>query len=291
MTPIDLQRVMKAKYELLNQAGVLTFEYESAHFADIGGFKRLKHWLEQRRDPLISGSQSSPLAVPKGILLLGVQGCGKSLAAKVVAGTWGIPLLRLDFGALYNKFFGETERNLRESLKMSEAMAPCVLWIDEIEKGVSTEGSDNATSRRVLGTLLTWLAEKKAPVFMVATANDIEALPPELIRKGRFDEIFFVDLPDQVAREAIFHIHLGNRNAEMGVIDIPHLATMSEGFSGAEIEQVVVSAYYSTHAQSSVLDTQSIAAEIALTRPLSVTMAERIAYLRSWAVERTVPCD
>ncbi|ABA57868.1 AAA ATPase [Nitrosococcus oceani ATCC 19707] len=291
VTPIDLQRVMKAKYELLNQAGVLTFEYESAHFADIGGFKRLKHWLEQRRDPLISGSQSSPLAVPKGILLLGVQGCGKSLAAKVVAGTWGIPLLRLDFGALYNKFFGETERNLRESLKMSEAMAPCVLWIDEIEKGVSTEGSDNATSRRVLGTLLTWLAEKKAPVFMVATANDIEALPPELIRKGRFDEIFFVDLPDQVAREAIFHIHLGNRNAEMGVIDIPHLATMSEGFSGAEIEQVVVSAYYSTHAQSSVLDTQSIAAEIALTRPLSVTMAERIAYLRSWAVERTVPCD
>ncbi|QBQ55651.1 AAA family ATPase [Nitrosococcus wardiae] len=291
ITQSDLQRVMKAKYELLNQQGVLTFEYDTARFSDVGGFKRLKHWLEQRRRPVTEGLPPPHLGAPKGILLLGVQGCGKSLAAKAVAGTWGIPLLRLDFGTLYNKFFGETERNLRESLKTAEAMAPCVLWADEIEKGVSTDGSDNATSRRVLGTLLTWLAEKKTPVFIVATANDIEALPPELVRKGRFDEIFFVDLPDQPAREAIFRIHLVNRNGDGAAIDIPSLAVMSEGFSGAEIEQVIVSAYYSAHAQNLTLNTQTIAAEIALTRPLSVTMAEKIAYLRSWAAERTVPCD
>lgn len=291
ITQSDLQRVMKAKYELLNQQGVLAFEYDTARFSEVGGFEGLKRWLEQRRRPLTDFPPSSPVGMPKGILLLGVQGCGKSLAAKAVAGTWGIPLLRLDFGALYNKFFGETERNLRESLATAEAMAPCVLWIDEIEKGVSTEGSDNATSRRVLGTLLTWLAEKKTPVFIVATANDIETLPPELIRKGRFDEIFFVDLPDQAAREAIFRIHLLTRNADTAAVDIPYLAAISEGFAGAEIEQAIVSAYYSAHAQNLALNTQSIAAEIALTRPLSVTMAEKIAYLRSWAAERTVPCN
>ena len=285
----DLPRVMQAKYELLNQEGVLHYEFETERFADIGGFRRLREWLARRRSAFHDPRPG--LDAPKGILLLGVQGCGKSLAARAVAGIWGIPLLRLDFATLYNKYHGETERNLRESLRAAEAMAPCVLWIDEIEKGLSTSDSDAGTSRRVLGTLLTWMAEQAEGVFLVATANDISALPPELIRKGRLDEIFFVDLPDPATRKRIAEIHLRKRGEDPLHFNTGELARRTEGFSGAEIEQLVVSALYAAHARGTPLRDADLFAEAELTRPLSVVMAERIDALRDWARTRTVSVD
>ena len=289
ITASDLPEVMKAKYQLLNRHGVLTFQYETAQFSDVGGLKNLKAWLEQRRDAL-SGSIAG-LEPPKGVMLIGVQGCGKSLAAKAAAGILNVQLLRLDFGALYNKFHGETERNLRESLQQAEVMSPCVLWIDEMEKGLAADSGDSGLSRRVLGTFLTWMAEKEQSVFVVATANDISALPPELVRKGRFDEIFFVDLPDSPARANILHIHLGNRGHDPKTFDLPALMRASEGFSGAEIEQGVVSAMYAANAVDSSLSTEQLLAEFKRTRPLSVVMREKIEGLRRWAAERTVPAD
>ena len=291
ITQSDLPNITKAKYNLLSQNGVLSFEYDTARFSDIGGFIKLKKWLTERRDVFYGKKEVQHLDTPKGVMLLGVQGCGKSLAAKAVAGTWGVPLLRLGFGTMYNKFHGETERNLRESLKTAEVMMPCVLWIDEIEKGIGTSDSDGGASRRVLGTLLTWMAEKKSAVFIVATANDIEALPPELVRKGRFDEIFFVDLPNENVRETIFSIHLKNRDLDPQKYDVKKLSTAANGFSGAEIEQAVVSAYYSAHAQDAELAMMHLLDEIRQTRPLSIVMAEKIDYLRNWAADRTVPCD
>ena len=212
ITHSDLPDVMQAKYELLNRGGALQFEYDTARFNDVGGMSRLKTWLQQRR-PVFRGDEAAAhLDVPKGILLLGVQGCGKSLAAKATAGVFGVPLLRLDFGTVYNKYHGETERKLRDSLKTSDVMSPCVLWIDEIEKGIAGRGGETGTTQRVLGTFLTWMAERKSQVFVVATANDISELPPELVRKGRFDEIFFVDLPQPEVRTSILAIHLASRD-------------------------------------------------------------------------------
>jgi SpoVK/Ycf46/Vps4 family AAA+-type ATPase len=222
-------------------------------------------------------------------MLIGVQGCGKSLAAKAAAGILGVPLLRFDFGALYNKYHGETERNLRESLRQAEVMSPCVLWIDEMEKGLATDSGDSGLSSRVLGTFLTWMAEKNRSVFVVATANDISALPPELVRKGRFDEIFFVDLPTPQARAKILHIHLSNRGHDTKVFDLPVLVQASEGFSGAEIEQGVVSAMFAASADGIPLATDQLLAEFKRTRPLSVVMHEKIDGLRRWAADRTVP--
>ncbi|HEB56952.1 MAG TPA: AAA family ATPase [Gammaproteobacteria bacterium] len=285
----DLPRLLKAKYELLNRDGVLQYEYDTEEFSQIGGFAHLRKWLAQRKNSF--QNENRILDRPKGLLLLGVQGCGKSLAAKATAGDWGLPLLRLDVGSLFNKFHGETERNLRETLKAAEAMSPCVLWIDEIEKGFSVSANDNGTSKRVLGTLLTWMAENKEAVFLVATANDIDALPPELIRKGRMDEIFFVDLPDLSARRHIFEIHLRRREQDPIHFSLAELARKSKGFSGAEIEQVVVSALYSAQAQSSRLSDELIAEEIAQTRPLSVLMGEKIKRLRDWAESRTVSAN
>lgn len=291
ITQSDLPEVMKAKYELLNTDGVLAFEYETADFADVGGLSRLKSWLKQRR-AVFHGELDNPgMDIPKGTLLLGVQGCGKSLAAKAVAGIWKVPLLRLDFGSLYNKYHGESERNLREALKTAEVMAPCVLWMDEIEKGIAVGDNDGGTSRRMLGTLLTWMSEKKSPVFIVATANDIERLPPELVRKGRFDEIFFVDLPRADARSTILKVHLSKRGIETSGFDLELLVTASEGFSGAELEQAIVAGLYSAHAQEKELNTQHLLDEIQQTRPLSVVMAEKIEGLRRWAADRTVPSD
>jgi AAA+ superfamily predicted ATPase len=291
ITADDLPTVMSAKYQLLDKGGVLSFEYDTARFSDVGGQQRLKRWLEQRKSVFNSTRAVPGLDPPKGILLLGVQGCGKSLAAKAVAGIFGVPLLRLDFGALYNKYYGETERNLREALKTAEVMAPCTLWMDELEKGLATQDSDDGVSRRVLGALLTWMAERRAQIFLVATANDIAALPPELVRKGRFDEIFFVDLPRAEIRERIFAIHLAKRELDPAEFDLEALAAGSEGFSGAEIEQAIVSALYTTHAAEQRLSTEQILAEIDQTRPLSVVMAEHIAALRDWAAGRTVPSD
>lgn len=285
----DLPALMQAKYALLNRSGVLSFEYDSAKFADLGGMAKLKEWLRQRR-PAFDGS-APQLEAPKGALLLGVQGCGKSVAARAAAGIYGVPLLRLDFAALHNKYLGESERNLRETLATADIMAPCVLWIDEIEKGIATGDGDSGTSRRVLGTFLTWMAEKKTRVFVVATANDITALPPELIRKGRFDEIFFVDLPQQAVRADILRIHSGKRSLALAEAEVEQLAQACAGFSGAEIEQAVVSALYAAHASETAVSASHVMSEIRATRPLSIVMAERIAELRAWAAERTVSAD
>lgn len=289
ITPEDLPQVMKAKYALLSKDGMLHLETSTEQFSSVGGFSRLKSWLRQRQ-PAFEGKLSE-LDVPRGVLLLGVQGCGKSLAAKAVAGVLGIPLLRLEVAALFNKFHGETERNLRESLKAAETMAPCVLWVDELEKAISQGEHDGGTSRRLLGSLLTWMAEKQSAVFIVATANDIEALPPELVRKGRFDEIFFVDLPDTGTRELIFEIHLHKRGYDPSRFDLTRLAEASAGFSGAEVEQAVVAAIYAAHAQEIELNNNHVLQEIKQTRPLSIVMAERIEALRQWAQARTVPVD
>jgi SpoVK/Ycf46/Vps4 family AAA+-type ATPase len=285
----DLPDVMRAKYELLNKNGVLFYEYDTTPFAHIAGFRSLKVWLKQRHAALSAGS--SNLDPPRGILLIGVQGCGKSLAAKAAAGVFGVPLLRLDFASLYNKYHGETERNLRDSLQTAEVMSPCVLWIDEIEKGIATGQEDSGTSRRVLGTFLTWMAERDHSVFVVATANDIGALPPELVRKGRFDEIFFVDLPSPTNRADILQIHLRQRQLEPSGFDIPKLVAATENFSGAEIEQGVVSALYAAQALRQPAGTRHLLAEFAKTKPLAVVMAEPVHALRAWARDRTVPAD
>ena len=291
ITKSDLPGVMQAKYELLNRGGALQFEYDTARFSDVGGLTRLKKWLTQRRPAFDRDITASHLDAPKGILLLGIQGCGKSLSAKATAGIFGVPLLRLDFGAIYDKYHGETERKLRESLKTADVMSPCVLWIDEIEKGIAGRGGETGTSQRVLGTFLTWMAERKSQVFIVATANDISTLPPEMVRKGRFDEIFFVDLPGPETRAAILAIHLTNRKQVLGNFDIDGLAKAMDGFSGAEVEQAVVSALYAAHAKNQPLATDHILEEIGQTRPLSIVMHEKIATMRDWAAGRTVPCD
>jgi SpoVK/Ycf46/Vps4 family AAA+-type ATPase len=223
--------------------------------------------------------------------LLGVQGCGKSLAAKAAAGIFGVPLLRLDFSVLYSKYYGETERNLTKALETAETMAPCVLWLDEIEKGLATGEEDDGLSRRVLGILLTWMAERRTPVFTVATANDILRLPPEMVRKGRFDEVFFVDLPSSKNRRDILAIHLRKRCLDPAQFDLDALTKATDGFSGSEIEQAIVSSMYTAHANSRALSQADLLAEIQQTRPLSVLMAEKVSEIRDWASTRTVPCD
>jgi AAA+ superfamily predicted ATPase len=287
----DLPEVAKLKFEMLNRDGLLHFEYDTAAFADVAGLSRLKRWVDQRRTIFLGEAKTSGLDAPKGVLLLGVQGCGKSLAAKAVAGSFGVPLVRLDFGALYNKYHGETEKNLRESLANAEALSPCVLWCDEIEKGLATSDSDDGVSRRVLGYLLTWMAERRKPVFLVATANDVSRLPPELLRKGRFDEIFFVDLPSDAARDEVLRLHFRKRSVAWEGFEMNALVAATAGFSGAEIEQVIVAALYAAHAENAPLTQKHLLDEIANTRPLSVLMAERVNELRAWASTRTVPAD
>jgi SpoVK/Ycf46/Vps4 family AAA+-type ATPase len=290
ITMDDVARTTRLKAAALDAEGVLAIEPDTARFHEVGGLGGLKAWLERRRGPFLDVGGETGLDAPRGVLLLGVQGSGKSLAAKAIAGSWNVPLVRLDFATLYNKYYGETERNLRHALKAAEAMAPCVLWIDEIEKGLAVDdGADGGPSRRVLGTLLTWMAERGARVFLAATANDVSRLPPELLRKGRFDEIFFVDLPDGPTREEIFRIHLGRRKLAPDAFDVAALAAKADGFSGAEIEQAVVAAAYEAHAAKRPLDTALVAEELARTRPLSVVMAERVDELRAWAAGRTVP--
>jgi AAA+ superfamily predicted ATPase len=291
VTKSDLPIVMQAKYDLLNRGGILHFEYDTAKFSDVGGLQNLKRWLALRKPAFIDNATTEHLDTPKGILLIGVQGCGKSLAAKATAGVFGLPLLRLDFANLFNKYHGETEKNLRQSLNTADVMAPCVLWIDEIEKGLAGRGGETGTTQRVLGSFLTWMAEKHSRVFVVATANDISSLPPELVRKGRFDELFFVDLPTSNVREKIFAIHLANRGQSSQQIAIGEVAAAAEGFSGAEIEQAIVSALYTAHALKSDLKTAHLLTEIKRTKPLSVVMAEKVDFLRRWAAGRTVACD
>ncbi|MFZ5655603.1 MAG: AAA family ATPase [Pseudomonadota bacterium] len=289
----DVPRLAKLKFELLNRSGHLHYEFDNVALGDVAGARRLKRWIEQRRGVFLAAEPPPGLDPPKGMLLLGVQGCGKSMLAKAVAAGFGVPLVRLDFGTLYDKFHGETEKNLRLALESVEQLEPCVLWIDEIEKGLSTDegNGDGGVSRRVLGFLLTWMAERKSRVFLVATANQIDALPPELLRKGRFDEIFFVDLPDAATREQLFSLHLARRGLQPSAFDLRSLAAASDGFSGAEIEQAIVAGLYAAHAGGAPLSDFGLHAELKATRPLSVVMAERVDALRRWACERTVPAD
>ncbi len=289
----DLKLILNFKKEDAGGDGLVEFDFDVAGLDGVGGLAQLKHWLSLRREAFLNAQKEIEIAPPKGVLLLGVQGSGKSLAAKAIAGTWHVPLMRLDFGNLYSKWLGESEHNLKHALQQAEAMAPCVLWIDEIEKGIANDGdsADGGVSKRILGTLLTWMAERKARVFMVATANDVSKLPPELLRKGRFDELFFVDLPGAGVRRDIFSIHLKKRKLNPRLFDLPALADASEGFAGAEIEQAVIAGFYRALGNHQPPATQHLLDELHQTQPLSVLMAEKMTALRSWAAGRTVKAD
>jgi AAA+ superfamily predicted ATPase len=293
ITTADLAQVLQAKQASLGAAELLVFEQQLPDMDDVAGLQALKRWLALRRAPLVDSTVTG-LPPPRGVLLLGVQGAGKSLAAKATAAAWQLPLFRMDFGALYDKFQGESERKLREALRMADSMQPCVLWMDEIEKGLSgtqADGDGTGAARRLLGTLLTWMAERRSRVFLVATANDIEALPPELLRKGRFDEIFFVDLPDAATRAALLRIHLAKLQIALVDDQLPALVAASEGFSGAEVQAAAVAARYAALADARAAVAADVLAELRRTRPLSVTRAEDIASLRAWAAERAVSAD
>ena len=283
----DIAAVRTAKAEILNQDGVLEIiESYASSIDDIGGLDDLKRWLRLRK-PVFQGTSNIPgLDIPKGVLLTGVPGCGKSLVAKTIAATWGVPLILLDPSRLYSKYVGESEQRLASALETVEAMSPVVLWIDEIEKGFATSDSDGGVSQRILGTFLRWLQDREAKVFAVATANDVSSLPPELLRRGRFDEIFFVDLPDSAAREAIFTHHLETREQSIDGIDLASLVVATDGFSGAEVETVVVGAMYRAAGDGHALDNAALLSEAAATVPLSVSRAEDIAALRTWAADR-----
>jgi hypothetical protein len=288
----DISHILRRKGELIDQGGLLEyFPVEDNRF-ELGGFDRLKAWLDKAKVGFSPAARELNLPAPRGVLFVGVQGCGKSLAAKYIARKWQLPLLKLDGGRLYDKYIGESERNMRKAMSMAEAMAPLVLWIDEIEKVFIPAGSsesDAGLSRRMFGSFLTWLQEKKKEVFVVGAANDLTIVPPELLRKGRFDEIFFVDLPDASEREQIFKIHLTRRKQKLEGMDLKRLAEATEGFSGAEIEQVVVSALYRTLQHKTRLITEGLLEEISQTVPLSVSRSEDIAALRESARGRFVP--
>lgn len=290
----DLLSILEAKKRVVERVGLL--EYIAIdEGSSVVGLSRLKRWLEKRRlvftEP--AKARKAGLPAPRGILLTGIQGCGKSLSAKALSASFRLPLVRLDPGSLYRKYFGESEQNLRRALETAESIAPCILWIDEIEKafGGGSGDADGGTSRRIFGTFLTWMQEKKESVFVFATANDISQLPPELLRKGRFDEIFFVDLPEHEVREHIFAFHLARRQKDPAAFRLTELADKTLGFSGAEIEQAIVSGLYTAVAANVPLSTEILLGELEETQPLSVTMRERIAALRAWAVDRAVPVD
>ncbi|MEP7280484.1 MAG: AAA family ATPase [Rubrivivax sp.] len=299
ITAADLVRVLHAKQAQLGAAELLVFEPDVPDLDAVAGMARLKRWLALRRLPFLDPVAGAGLPPPRGMLLLGVQGAGKSLAAKATAGSWQLPLFRMDFGALFDKYQGESERKLREALRVADAMQPCVLWMDEIEKGLASGGGDGdgtGAGRRMLGTLLTWMSERRSRVFLVATANDIQALPPELVRKGRFDEIFFIDLPDESSRLELMRLHLGRLKISFDDAALHALAQASDGFSGAEIEAAAVAARYEALSvangdpgAAAPAGAALVLAELQCTKPLSVTRAEAIAALRAWASERAVP--
>ena len=288
----DLARVVELKARTLRDDALLEYFPPADNRFELGGFAGLERWLDRARIAFSPEAAELDLHPPRGVMLVGVQGCGKSLAAKVIARRWELPLLKLDAGRLYDKFVGESERNFRRATEAAEAMAPCVLWIDEIEKGLATGGggdADGGLSKRLFGSFLTWLQEKRADVFVVATANDLSALPPELLRKGRFDEVFFVDLPDPAEREAILGIHLRLRKQDPAALDVSRVAAATEGFSGAELEQVVISALLRALQEQRPLDADLLVAEAGATVPLSVSRREDVQRLRATAAERFVP--
>ncbi len=291
----DIQLILDEKRQVIRKSGLLEYFPSDEKLGDVGGLENLKIWLSRRGAAFGEAARKFGLPEPKGLLLLGVQGCGKSLTAKAIASQWRMPLLRLDMGRIFSGLIGSSEENLRRAIRVAESVAPAVLWVDEIEKGLSGVGSsgqtDGGVTARVFGALLTWLQEKTAPVFVVATANRIELLPPELLRKGRFDEIFFVDLPAEEERREIFRIHVARRGRKPGAYDLAALARAAVEFSGAEIEQAVISALYDAFAEGKELGQDHLIRSIGETVPLATTAQEEVARLRAWAATRTRPAS
>jgi SpoVK/Ycf46/Vps4 family AAA+-type ATPase len=286
----SVNTVFTEKKQIIKKSGILEYYDSSEDISDIGGLDNLKDWLQKRGLAFTDRARKFGLPQPRGALFIGVQGCGKSLCAKAVSSLWKMPILRLDVGRLFSSLVGSSEDNVRKAIHIAESVSPAILWIDELDKafaGVQSSAyTDGGTSARVLGTFVTWMQEKKSSVFVIATANDISNLPPELLRKGRFDEIFFVDLPQKSEREEIFKIHIIKRGRNPEHFDIDKLAAISGGFSGAEIEQCVISGLYDAFEQRRELKTEDIISSIEDTYPLSEMMREVIADLRAWAVSR-----
>lgn len=291
----DIEGVIAAKRQAVQQDGLLEYYPAEGSLGQVAGLAGLKQWLARRRtvlaDPQRAAAQG--LDFPKGVLLLGVPGCGKSLCAKAIACEWGLPLLKLDPANLYDKYVGDSEKNFKRAMQTAERMAPVVLWIDELEKAFASGNtdSDGGLSRRVFGTFLSWLQDRRGSVFVVATSNDVSQLPPEFIRKGRFDEVFFVDLPGAAARADVFSIHLQKRRQDASRFDLAALAAAADGFSGAEIEGCIAGALYAAFSANTPLTTEMMLDEVARTRPLSQTMPEKVAGLREWARPRVVMAD
>jgi len=290
-----LDAVLETKHEAMRAGGLLEPVQRDASFGDVAGLKHLREWIDKRRSAFTPEGRQFGLVPPKGVLITGVQGCGKSLAARAVAGEWRVELARLDAGALYDKYVGESERRLNKTLELAQKLAPVVLWIDEIEKAFASAGTsgdaDAGLSQRLLATLLTWMQDRESGVFLAATSNNITALPPEMLRKGRFDEIFFVDLPGAEVRAALFSLYLKKRARDTAGFDLTQLAAATNGFSGAEIEQAVAAGLYTAFDRKQQLSTEILLGEIRGTQPLSVTRAEDIQGIREWAKSRAVAAD
>jgi AAA+ superfamily predicted ATPase len=290
----DVNKIIAGKRQMIRADGLLEYVEAPLDMDEIGGMGNLKRWLTLRQNAFTEQAAKFGITPPRGVMILGVQGAGKSLCAKAIATAWHQPLYRLDPGVLYNSYVGQSENNLRQALKQIEAMAPAILWIDEIEKGfasAASQSTDGGLSKRMFGTLLTWMQEHRQAVFMVATANDIEALPPELLRKGRLDEVFFVNLPNLSARKDIFNIHLLKRKRDPEKLDMDLLAKESEGYNGSEIEQAVISALHECFSSQTNLTTDVVIAAIQNSPPLSITMREKVEELCAWAQGRCVPAD
>lgn len=278
----DIALVTEEKKQIIRESKALEFYPVTKTLDDVGGLDVLKEWLRLRQRAFTDEARVYGLPAPKGVALIGIPGTGKSLSAKMIAGLWRLPLLRLDVGAVFGSYMGESEQQARQALHLAEAIAPCVLWIDEMDKALAQGDRDGGTSTRVFGTILTWMQEKTAPCFVVAAANDISHLPPELLRKGRFDEIFFLDLPNQTEREAILTIHLKQRRRLPSDYDVPHLASLAEDYVGAEIEQALIDAMYVGFNEGREFTTTDIAAALKRQVPLAVAQREVIDSLRDW---------
>ncbi|MGE5707350.1 MAG: AAA family ATPase [Bacteroidota bacterium] len=288
----DIGHILAEKRLIIKKSGILEYFPAEEGMDSIGGLETLKDWLLKRRRAFTAEARAFGLPQPKGIMLLGVQGCGKSLAAKAIANAWSLPLLRFDIGKVFEGLIGSSEENVRRAIKTAESIAPCIFWIDEIDKGFSgmqSSGSvDAGVTSRVFGSFITWMQEKKAPVFVVATANNIHQLPPELLRKGRFDEIFFVDLPSARERKAIWEIHLRKRQRDPERFALEQLVELTAGHSGAEIEQALISALFEAFDERMDVTDRHLLQAAERSVPLSVTMREQVDELRQWAKQRTV---
>jgi len=289
----SVSKIIVEKQQIVRKTGILEFYPSSASLKDVGGHDLLKEWLNTRSKSFTDAARVFGIPSPKGVLIIGVQGCGKSLVAKAVSTAWNLPMLRMDVGRIFGSLVGQSEENMRRAIRIAESLAPCVLWIDELEKGFAGMGSggvsDSGTTARVFSTFLSWMQDKTKPVFLVATGNDVSALPPELLRKGRFDEIFFVDLPDKDERESILRIHLTKRNRDPKKFRVPHLAELTHGFSGAELEQVVIGALNRAFFDDRELGFKDLEEEATHQVPLSRMMSEDIEGLREWAKLRARP--